>query len=284
MSLADDVIDAAPGTIDETAAINLPPGYLWANGSAVSRTGYARLFAAISVSISGVIVSGNASITGISQDLTQLPTSLVGSPVSGPGIPAGAIVTSISATAISISAAPTASASGAAIVIAPHGVGDGITTFNVPDRRGRAGVGHDVMGAAAARRMTTAGSGVNGALLGASGGEETHSLATTELPSHSHANTVSNPAHTHGNVFNDAAHSHGGTFQAGNTTEGSSGTGGAGIFFVAANQGIPAAVTGASITNAAATPNVVITNVAAGGGGVHNNAQPSIIMNYIVKT
>lgn len=66
------------------------------------------------------------------------------------------------------------------------GTGDGSTTFNVPDLRGRVGVGKDDMGGVGANRMTTAGSGVDGDTLGDTGGSETHALAAGELASHTH--------------------------------------------------------------------------------------------------
>jgi microcystin-dependent protein len=82
-----------------------------------------------------------------------------------------------------------------AVIGTAGGVGDGSTTFNLPDYRGRVGAGKDNMGGAAASRLTTAGSGVDGATLGAAGGEQTHLLTTTEMPSHSH--TVTDPGHSH---------------------------------------------------------------------------------------
>lgn len=65
-----------------------------------------------------------------------------------------------------------------------HGTGDGSTTFNVPDLRGRVPAGKDNMGGSAASRLTTAGSGVDGATLGAVGGAETHTLTTAQMPAH----------------------------------------------------------------------------------------------------
>ena len=66
------------------------------------------------------------------------------------------------------------------------GAGDGSTTFNVPDCRGRTIAGVDNMGGTAASRRTSGGSGVDGATLGAVGGAETHTLTTAQIPAHSH--------------------------------------------------------------------------------------------------
>jgi len=54
------------------------------------------------------------------------------------------------------------------------GAGDGSTTFNVPDLRGRAPIG------------VGTGSGLTARTLGATGGEETHQLTVAELPAHHH--------------------------------------------------------------------------------------------------
>ena len=52
-----------------------------------------------------------------------------------------------------------------------YGVGDGSTTFNIPDLRGRVPVGKNT------GTFTT---------IGGTGGEETHTLTVAEMPSHSH--------------------------------------------------------------------------------------------------
>lgn len=64
-----------------------------------------------------------------------------------------------------------------------YGVGDGSTTFNLPDLRGRVPGGKDNMGGTAANRLTVGGSGVAGTTLGAGGGAETHTLVMAQLPS-----------------------------------------------------------------------------------------------------
>src|SRR5579872_3849736 len=69
------------------------------------------------------------------------------------------------------------------------GSGDGSTTFNLPDLRGRAAFGVDNMGGAAANRITTGGSGISGSALGAVGGAEIVTLTVAQMPSHNHSYT-----------------------------------------------------------------------------------------------
>lgn len=68
----------------------------------------------------------------------------------------------------------------------PHGNGDGSTTFNLPDHRGRVAIGRDDMGGAAAGRITSGGSGIPAATLGATGGVQNVGLVSGEMPAHVH--------------------------------------------------------------------------------------------------
>src|SRR5579883_3080347 len=77
------------------------------------------------------------------------------------------------------------------------GAGDGSTTFNLPDLRGRAIFGLDNMGGSAAGRIglvVTDNGTVTGTAIGSAGGSATHALTQSEMPSHSH--TTAGP-HTH---------------------------------------------------------------------------------------
>lgn len=61
------------------------------------------------------------------------------------------------------------------------GVGDGSTTFNVPDLRGRVQAGPNSMGGDTAPRLTSARpGGVSGAAIGNTGGEESHLLSVQD--------------------------------------------------------------------------------------------------------
>lgn len=62
------------------------------------------------------------------------------------------------------------------------GVGDGSTTFNIPDLRGRFPLGKDNMGGSSANRVTD----TDADTIGGADGEETHTLSVDEMPSHRH--------------------------------------------------------------------------------------------------
>jgi microcystin-dependent protein len=62
-----------------------------------------------------------------------------------------------------------------------YGAGDGTTTFNIRDTRGRVVAGVDNMGGTAANRLTSA-SGMGTGQLGQAGGVETETLLTANLP------------------------------------------------------------------------------------------------------
>lgn len=97
-----------------------------------------------------------------------------------------------------------------------YGSGDGVTTFAIPDRRGRFALCRDEMGGFFANRVTAAAIGTNASLLGATGGDQlTQSHAhVLRDPGHGHsvadaghAHPFIDPGHNHG--FNDPGHTHG---------------------------------------------------------------------------
>jgi microcystin-dependent protein len=142
-----------------------------------------------------------------------------------------------------------------------YGTGDGSTTFNLPDLRGRVAVGRDDMGGGAAvGRITAAASGITGTTLGAAGGSETHTLSTNQLPSHTHTQN----SHTH----------------SGN------GLGSGEFLYNRGSGGTYAALGGGTAVDRTTSPvaAATATNQNTGNGEAHNNVQPSIILNYIIKT
>jgi microcystin-dependent protein len=189
-----------------------------------------------------------------------------------------------------------------------YGVGDGSTTFNLPDKRGRVSIGAGT------------GSGLTNRVLGVTGGEETHALVTAELASHTHgmAHTHTMGNHTHGvdhyhnwnaqgsHNHSDGGHSHtvSGTY-IGYTPGGSgaySASGSTGIQGTSNNGcGLGAAATPAGNTVYASQTNAAWANSggpstnttdaaststtgAAGSGTGHNNMQPFLVTNFMIKT
>ena len=63
-----------------------------------------------------------------------------------------------------------------------YGTGDGSTTFNIPDLRGRVRAAMDNMGGTGAGRLTSASGGLDGTILGAASSSATHALTLGELP------------------------------------------------------------------------------------------------------
>src|SRR5690606_33800020 len=77
----------------------------------------------------------------------------------------------------------------------------GVTTFNVPDLRGRVVAGYDDN--AATGRLTFGAAGIHPNVMGAAGGAQTHTLTTHEMPVHSH--NVNDSGHSHFYYFRPAA-------------------------------------------------------------------------------
>lgn len=105
-----------------------------------------------------------------------------------------------------------------------YGTGDGSTTFNIPDFKGRVPVGFNTSDTA----FDT---------LGETGGEKTHTLTVQEMPSHRHATRFGGTA--------------------------------------------PGDGSGYQYSNTDGTSTQIVQ--AEGGGQAHNNLQPYIVVNYIIK-
>src|ERR1019366_7073521 len=69
-----------------------------------------------------------------------------------------------------------------AMVSTQYGPGNGSTTFNIPDLRGRAVFGNDNMGGSAANLITVAGGNFDGTSPGGIGGGQNQTLTQAQLP------------------------------------------------------------------------------------------------------
>lgn len=172
------IVGNPAGTIIDFAGTTAPQGYLNCDGSAVSRTTYANLFAAIGIT---------------------------------------------------------------------WGNGDGVSTFNLPNLNRRATVGSGGTG------TSTLGNAV-----GNTGGEEAHTQAVTEMPSHTHTANVTDPGHFH-NVDTDNGANSGSKFAQNNVGS------------------VPE-------PTHTATTGITVTNTNTGGGNPFNVIQPSAVVLKCIKT
>lgn len=133
------------GATIAVSGFTAPTNYAFAYGQAVNRTSFSSLFSAFTSAQTASLSSGSPTITALA-DTTQFAK---GQFVEAIGIPAAATILSCTSTACTLSANATATRSGTVTVFA-YGNGDGSTTFNLPDYRGRGFVGRDNMGNTAA--------------------------------------------------------------------------------------------------------------------------------------
>lgn len=147
-----------------------------------------------------------------------------------------------------------------------YGAGDGSTTFNLPDYRGRVLAGRDDMGGSAAGRIGTVSTDsgtIVGVTLGSAGGSATHVQTTAELIAHNH--TAADSGHTH-------------TVTADDNTGYSFGVSGgvAGGFGLFTQPGGPAH----SITSATGNASISVANT--GSSNAMAWLQPTIIANKLI--
>lgn len=129
-------------------------------------------------------------------------------------------------------------------------------TITLPDCRSRSLVAMSNMGNSDSGRLSTTYFGCTGLVLGCVGGAESHTLATTEIPAHSHA--LTDPGHNHVttsvNAIANAAGVTNGSLAAGNNTTGITSPN------TATNTtGITMANTGGGLAHAIASPGILVT-------------------------
>jgi microcystin-dependent protein len=129
------------------AGLTAPLGWLTCDGSAVSRSTYANLFAALVSTLTGAVTSvpsgGNVSFTVTVASTTNLtPGMKVGLPLSGGGIHV-TTVASLSPTQITTASEPVTTETNnvltgsQSVQLTAWGLGDGSTTFNLPNLSGK---------------------------------------------------------------------------------------------------------------------------------------------------
>lgn len=169
----------AVGTIKPWGGMVAPNQYAFAYGQEVLRASYPLLFETITSSQATFCTTGSPTLTG----LTDTSNFWIGMTVETSCIGAG-FSTIISKTANSVTLAANSNVTSNVIVrFFPWGRGNGTTTFNLPDYRGYALVGNNIMGGIASSNLTTAFFGAAGPdATGAAGGNQSATLTLGQLP------------------------------------------------------------------------------------------------------
>lgn len=249
------------GVIWELNASSLPAGWVWCNGNTIGSAA------------SGATGRANADTQALfTQIWTDFPNSV----------------------------RPIQDSSGAPSTRGVSAAADFAANKRLPvaDRRGIIAVGRDNMGgASAANRITSGGCGIDGTILGASGGSQNITLEISQIPSHNHGGstggtqltTADIPQHFHYTAVND-------TFSSANDTSNVSTSVSLGKRFSGISD--PATLFSYSLIGSAVTPSVSPTSPpqgstpgaahthtisSQGGGSAHVNVQPSEITNFIIK-
>lgn len=254
------------GTILPWAGMIAPAQYQFAYGQTLSRVTFANLLTAITLQTAISCTGGNATITGIA-DTSSIP---VGAALEATCVVAGSTVISKTLTTVTLSTPANITQSPIGRFF-PWGNGNGTTTFNVPDLRGKVMPGRTNMGGVTASNLTSTYFGSSPDAVGANGGNQSHTMLLAEIATHNHGVFLNDPGHFH--------------IQRGASNPG-------GITFNSSN-----AFTGDGPTNSNTQPNTtgITVRSASGGGGTINQTadtgsntpftlvQPSITINYIIK-
>lgn len=147
-----------------------------------------------------------------------------------------------------------------------YGSGDGSTTFNVPNLKGKFVVGFD----SAQTEFDN---------LSETGGAKTHTLTVSEMPSHNHSgltqsagthtHTITDPGHTHSYVNQPNTQNTDNAFATESAADNSS-----------VGQTTGSSLTGITVNSAGAHQHGIDSQ---GGGQPHNNLPPYLVLNYIIK-
>tara|TARA_Y200000002_G_scaffold13632_1_gene11008 strand:+ start:1653 stop:2432 length:780 start_codon:yes stop_codon:yes gene_type:complete len=194
------------GALTAYAGSSAPTGWLLADGSAVSRTTYATLFAAIGTT---------------------------------------------------------------------YGAGNGSSTFNLPNIGGRTIAGKE----SSASNLTST-YGPDGSTLGATGGAQSVTLTGAQSGEKGHSHTLTMNQHNHS--FTGDSHSHTLSYGLDNFHD-ISGSTPSGNFASGQSKSTSSVQVSGSIGNTTSTGSVSSVS-AANASSAHSSVQPTIILNYIIKT
>jgi len=244
------------GTILTWSGMIAPNQYQFAYGQSLSRATYPELYQAITLLSNITCIGGNTTLTGIS-DTSSIP---IGAAVEGNCIVVGSTVLSKTINTVTLSIAANISTTTSARFF-PYGNGNGTTTFNAPDLRGKVIPGRTNMGGVVSSNLTSAYYGSSPDAVGANGGAQSKTLIASNLPPYTPAGTIAITPNPHNHTYSQA---------------------------VSVNSWQPA---GSGAFSASTTSNTSSTNLTAAFTGTPQGGTstafaiipPSITMNYIIK-
>jgi microcystin-dependent protein len=166
------------------------------------------------------------------------------------------------------------------IIGTTYGVGNGSTTFNLPDLRGRVPAGADDIGGSDAGRLDTSNT------LGTGIGNQNHTLLDSQIPAHNHSVSVSGSQNVNSGGHS-VDHSHNMNFRISNNVS----LGGNALGLMQDNWSSLNVSKTTSGVNADHSHNFNVSFTSTGnastlgvtGGNPHPNMQPTILLNYIIK-
>ena len=261
------------GIISPYAGLSAPAGWLFCDGSSVSRTTYADLWSTLSLSkgaVTSIANGASALVSKTSHGLAEgdavyftttgaLPTGLsINTTYYVKYVDANSFRLSTSRTATAASGAAASFTTSTAITTssngsgthtlyhAPYGIPSASTTnFYLPDMRGRMPIGLDNINGTDAGVLTIPNA------IGARSGEEKHTLDSAEIPAHTHT---------------------AGTYDA------------LGIANALVTDGGGGNAYQAVIAQGSTATTRIGVNANTSGGGAHNALPPFMLVNYIIKT
>lgn len=245
---------AAVGSIKPWAGIIAPAQYVFTYGQELNRTTYAALLSAITQTATLACTNSSATVTGLS-DTTQIP---IGANIELSCVPAGTIVLSKTASTLGLSNPSNITANASAIIF-PFGNGNGTTTFNVPDLRGRVIAARSNMGGANLTIMSTCASPDS---IGGKCGSQNETILQANLPAITLATAIGVGQGSHNHTVAAVV----------NIANGSG----------AAQGVVPGAGSGVN-TSTSTLPAMTGTTSLGGSGTAIQTIQPTYSLNYVIK-
>lgn len=140
-----------------------------------------------------------------------------------------------------------------------YGVGDGVTTFNIPNAAERVIVGHS-----ATQTLITQ---YDCRVLGGAVGEGKHTMLLAEIASHNHPVFLNDPGHSHTSSEQSTTNAPSTTTAFGQVSPGNTGT----------------STTGVTVRDTAGGGGTANQTATAGSATPFNVVQPGLVLNYIIR-